>query len=72
MNKSVITIIVRIEFSPLEEIGVKKGHYWPEETTDKGPTQINAGACAFLKLIINRWHDSIETCHVLFMFLSKV
>ena len=33
-------IIVRMEFSPLVEIGV------------------NAGACAFLRLIINRWHDS--------------
>ena len=49
------------------EIGVKKGRYWPEETTNKGPTRINAGACALLKLIINKRHDSIETGHVLFM-----
>ena len=35
-------IIVRIEFSPLVEIGVNKGHYYPEETTDEGPTQVDA------------------------------
>ena len=35
-------IIVRIEFSPLVEIGVNKGHYYPEETTDEGPTRVDA------------------------------
>ena len=44
-----ISIIVRIEFSPLVWIGVIKGHYWPEETTDEGPTRIYAGARTFLK-----------------------
>ena len=47
--------IARIEFCPLVRIGVNRGHYWPEETTDKGPTRINAGARAFFKLIINRY-----------------
>ena len=46
--------IVRIEFSPLVWIGVNKRHYWPEETTDKGSTRVDARACAFLKLIIRR------------------
>ena len=54
------TAIVRIEFSPLVWIGGNKGHYWPEETTDEGSTRVDAGACAFLKLIINRQHDRIE------------
>ena len=35
-------IIVRIEFSPVVEIGVSKGHYFPQETTDEGPTLTNA------------------------------
>ena len=34
--------IVRIEFSPLVEIDVNKGHYYPEETTDEGPTPVDA------------------------------
>ena len=46
------------------EIGVNKGHYLPEETTYEGPTWVNVGACVLLKLIINKWHDSIETGHV--------
>ena len=29
-----------------------KGHYWPAETTNEWPTRINAGACAFLELIL--------------------
>ena len=33
-----VTTIVRIEFSPLVRIGVNRGHYWPEETTDEGPS----------------------------------
>ena len=28
----IFTIIVRIEFSPVAEIGVCKGHYFPQET----------------------------------------
>ena len=48
-------IIIRIEFSPLVRIGVNRGHYWPEETIDEGPTRIDAGACEFLTLITNRW-----------------
>ena len=35
-------VIVRIEFSPVVEIGVSKGHYFPQETTNKGPTLTNA------------------------------
>ena len=38
-------------------MGVNKGHYWPEETTDKGPTRINARACAFLKLSIETSYE---------------
>ena len=44
-----LNIIVRIEFSPLVEIGVNKGHYYPEETTDEGPTRVNAETGTFLK-----------------------
>ena len=39
------SVIVRIEFSPVVEIGVSKGHYFPQETTNKGPTLTNAWAC---------------------------
>ena len=35
-------IMVWIEFSPLVEIDVTKRHYYPEETTDKGPTRVDA------------------------------
>ena len=68
-----IISIVRIEFSPLVEIGVNKGHYWPEGTTDEGPTRINAGACAFLKLIINRdfWQYWNWSCTVYVFTWSK-
>ena len=41
--------IVWIEFSPLVEIGVNKGHYYPEETTDEGPTQVDAETGTVLK-----------------------
>ena len=43
-------IIARIDFSPLVEIGVNKGHYYPEETTDEGPTQVDAETGTFFKL----------------------
>ena len=46
---SLVDGIVRIEFSPLAEIGVNKGHYYPEETTDKGPTQVDAETGTVLK-----------------------
>ena len=62
-----LNFFVRIEFSPLVQIGVNKGHYWPEETTDEGSTLVNAEARAFLKLIINRQRDRIETGPILFM-----
>ena len=34
--------IVRIEFTPVVEISVNRGHYFPQETTKEGPTLINA------------------------------
>ena len=42
--------IERIEFSPLVEIGASKGHYYPEETTDKGSTRVDADTGTFFKL----------------------
>ena len=42
-------IIVWIEFSPLVEISVNKGHYYPEETSDEGPTRVDAETGTFLK-----------------------
>ena len=39
----------KIEFSPLVEIGVNKRHYYPEETTDEGPTRVDAETGTFLK-----------------------
>ena len=64
--------IVRVEFSPLVRIGANRGHYWPEETTDEGPARINAGACAFLPLIINRWYIEILYCINTVLCLIKV
>ena len=40
--KHSIIDIVRIEFSPLVQTSASKGHYWPKETTDKGPTRVDA------------------------------
>ena len=37
--------IVRIEFTPVVEIGVNRGHYFSQETTNEGPTLTNAWAC---------------------------
>ena len=31
------------------EIGVNKGHYYPEETTYEGPTRVDAETGTFLK-----------------------
>ena len=38
-------LIVRIEFSPMVEINVSKGHYFPKETTKEGPTRVHACTC---------------------------
>ena len=51
-----IEVIVRIEFSPLVQIGASNRHYWPRETTDEGSTWINARTCSFSKLVTNRFH----------------
>ena len=68
MNQCII-IIVRIEFFPLVEIGVNKGHYYPEETTDEGPTQVDAETGTFFKLTNKQVsHNRSGTGHVLFMF----
>ena len=45
LREAGVSIIVRIEFYPVVEIGVSKGHYSPQETTNAGPTLINAWAC---------------------------
>ena len=37
--------IVRLEFPPVVEIGVNRGHYFPQETTNEGPILTNAMAC---------------------------
>ena len=37
-----ILIIVRIEFPPVVEMSINRGHYLPQETTNEGPTLINA------------------------------
>ena len=69
LPKKPCTIIVRIEFSPLVEIGVYKGHYWPEETADEGPTRIKAEACCNLCFLIHVTVKTIlETGCVQFMF----
>ena len=52
---NIFTLIVRIEFSPLVEIGVNKGHYYPEETTDEGPTRVDAETGTFFKLTNKRF-----------------
>ena len=41
-NQSFVAIILRIEFTPVVEIGVNRGHYFTQETTNEGPTLINA------------------------------
>ena len=41
---SISKIIVRIEFPPVVEIGVSRGHYFPQETTNEGPTLTNLHA----------------------------
>ena len=61
--------IVRIEFSPLVEIGVNKGHYYPKETTDKGPTQVDAETGTVFKTyqqtsIIRQQLNQLCTVHV--------
>ena len=38
------SLIVRIEFTPADEIVVNRGHNFPQETTNEGPTLINAWA----------------------------
>ena len=39
MIVSVLFLIIgRIEFSPVVEIGVNRGYYFPQETTNEGPT----------------------------------
>ena len=45
--------IVRIEFPPVVEIDVNRGHYFPQETNNEGPTLKNAWACYNLYIIIN-------------------
>ena len=63
--------MVRIEFSPLVKIGVNKGHYYPEETTDEGPTQVDAETSTFFKLINKRVsYNRRGTDPVLFMFYA--
>ena len=63
--------MVRIEFSPLIEIGVNKGHYYPEETTDEEPTQVDAETSTFFKIINKRVpYNRSGTDHVLFMFYT--
>ena len=37
--------IVRIEFTPVVEIGVNREHYFPQETTNEGSTLSKAWAC---------------------------
>ena len=52
------------------EIGVNKGHYYQEETTDKGPTQVEAETAEHSWKLINKKvsYDSSGTGCVLFMF----
>ena len=62
--------MVRIEFSPLIEIDVTKIHYYPEETTDKGPTRVDAETGTFLKLTSKPIsYDSSRTGRILFLFI---
>ena len=51
------SIIVRIEFSPVAEIGVSKGHYYSQsqETTKEEPTLTNAWACYNLTSIFKHY-----------------
>ena len=42
LSQIIIIIIVRIEFPPLVEIGVNRGHYFSQETTTEGPALNNA------------------------------
>ena len=62
-------IIVRIEFSPLVEIGVNKGHYYPEETTDEGTNFKSMLRPVQSWKLINKQvsYDSSWTSRVLFM-----
>ena len=45
-----------------------EGHYLPKETTDGGPTPIDARACSFFKLITNRFHRRL--CLVFFFMFQ--
>ena len=40
--KNCRSYFVRIEFPPVVEIGIKRGHYFPQKTTNEGPTLTNA------------------------------
>ena len=70
MNQLLCIIIVRVEFSPLVKVDVNTGHYWPEETTDEGPTPIDAGTGVFLKLPVNSrikatWYHYIKQINII-------
>ena len=53
VSNNIIIYIVRIEFPPVVEIGDNRGHYFPQETTNEGPTLTNAWACYNLYCLPN-------------------